>query len=85
MDPFNRVAIYERAKSMTLNADDIVALAQVALQTLDRNRQLLSSCQSCGAPKKYDSDQGYYYEHNSGCPVGIIEAIDDLPIEADDD
>lgn len=79
----DRVAVFDRAQSLTLNRNEVVALAKVALQSLDRDRQLLSRCQECGGPKTFDNGT-YFFDHADGCSVKTIEAIRRLPIEDGD-
>lgn len=85
MSPINHAAVYNRAQALTLNSDQTVALATVAIQSLERDRQLLSSCQICGGPKRYNRERGrWLFEHEADCPVALIEAIEPLPDEAEE-
>lgn len=72
----NRVAIFERASNMLLSTNEVVALAIVAVNSLDRDRQLLSTCQYCGGQRQYASKRGkYVYEHDDDCPAKVIDEI----------
>ncbi len=72
----NRAAIFNRAKEGTLDGDQAVALAQVALRAMDRDRKVLSRCQDCGGSREYNTKtKRWYYDHKPGCPQATIEGI----------
>lgn len=77
-------AIYDRAESMTLDSDHIIALVNIAKRADTRNKQLLSTCPECGGSKEYNG-RNWCFAHRSDCPWAVLERIEELQIEADDE